>query len=100
MGGDLLVGNFGDGAIHAYDPVTGDLHETLQDRNGNPLAIDGLWSLRFGNGGNGGDAARLYFTAGPDEESNGLLGSLTAVPEPSTLLLALPLLGFLRRRPR
>jgi uncharacterized protein (TIGR03118 family) len=100
VGGDLLVGNFGDGAIHAYDPVTGVFHETLQDPDGNPLAIDGLWALRFGNGGNGGDAAKLYFTAGPDEESNGLFGSLTAVPEPATLLLALPLLGLVRRRRR
>ena len=47
---DLLVGNFGDGEIHAYDPTTGALLGTISDKNGNPLVEDGLWALQFGNG--------------------------------------------------
>jgi uncharacterized protein (TIGR03118 family) len=98
VGGSLLVGNFGDGRIHAYDPLTGALLETLLDTGGNPIVIDGLWGLRFGNGGSGGDPGTLYFTAGPEDESRGLFGQVT-VPEPSTfLLLASGLLGVARRR--
>lgn len=88
FGGDLLVGNFGDGMIHAYDPLTGAAEGALLAADGTPLAIDGLWSLDFGNGGKGGASNALYFTAGPDDEAHGLFGSLTAVPEPSTFALA------------
>jgi len=76
FGGDLLVGNFGDGKINAFDPATGAMLGTLQDAGGNPIAIDGLWALIFGNGGNGGDKNTLYFTAGPGGEQHGLFGSL------------------------
>src|SRR5882724_5826795 len=95
VGGDLLVGNFGDGLIHAYDPTSGALKETLGDPLGNPLAIDGLWGLRFGNGAGSGSATTLYFTAGPDGESHGLFGDLVVSPEPSTWLLMLSSLGLL-----
>jgi len=74
--GDLLVGNFGDGKINAFNPTTGAMLGTLQDANGNPIVIDGLWALIFGNGGSGGDKNTLYFTAGPGGESHGLFGSL------------------------
>jgi uncharacterized protein (TIGR03118 family) len=74
--GALLVGNFGDGAINAFDPVTGAFLGTLADAAGNPIKIDGLWSIRFGNGGQGGDPNVLYFTAGPNQEAHGLFGSL------------------------
>lgn len=77
---DLLVGNFGDGLINAYDPTTGALVGTLQDASGKNLAIPGLWSLYFGNGGNGGDKDTLYFTAGPGGEKHGILGSIQANP--------------------
>jgi len=102
LAGDLLVGNFGDGLIHAYD-AAGTLVETLMDTGTNPIMIEGLWGLRFGNGGNGGDPSTLYFTAGPDDESHGLFGmlSVAATPEPSDLaLLTLGLggLAFSRRR--
>ncbi len=78
--GALLVGNFGDGKINAYNPTTGALMGTLNDPHGNPVSIDGLWSLNFGNNGKNTDPATLYFTAGPDDESHGLLGSIQAAP--------------------
>ena len=95
VGGALLVGNFGDGRINAYNPNTGTFVETLQDANGNPLVIDGLWGLAFGNGGSAGPTGTLYFTAGPGDESHGLFGELTPVPEPATwLLTGFSLLGI------
>lgn len=76
----LLIGNFGDGQIHAFDPLTGNLAGTLLDSAGNPIWIDGLWALEFGGGNsNSGAASELFFTAGPDDESNGLFGKLAAV---------------------
>jgi uncharacterized protein (TIGR03118 family) len=99
FGGDLLVGNFGDGLIHAYDPSTGALVGTLSDTSGNPIAIDGLWALQFGNGAAAGPTSTLFFTAGPDDESNGLFGTLVTAPEPATWLVALTgLLPLIRRR--
>jgi uncharacterized protein (TIGR03118 family) len=81
----LLIGNFGDGTIHAFDPATGTLKGTLNDVKGATIAIQGLWSLNFGNGGRGGDTATLYFTAGiggngDPVESHGLFGSIQAAP--------------------
>jgi uncharacterized protein (TIGR03118 family) len=81
---DLLVGNFGDGTINAYDSTTFAFMGKLLDEQGNPISIDGLWDLGFGNGANGGDKHGLYFTAGPDDEANGLFGELH-VPEPFTV---------------
>ena len=99
VGGDLLVGNFGDGSIHAYNPATGALIETLRNANGDPLGIDGLWALEFGNGGNGGPKSTLFFTAGPGGESHGLFGRLTTAPEPATWLLSgFSLLALMVRR--
>lgn len=72
----LLVSNFGDGSISAFDPLTGNYLGTMQDGNGNNVFIDGLWGLQFGNGGNGGDATTLYFAAAPAGGQHGLFGSL------------------------
>jgi uncharacterized protein (TIGR03118 family) len=89
LGGSLLVGNFGDGLIHAYDPTTGNLIETLSDRLGNPLIIDGLWALQFGHGvSNNGPTDTLFFTAGPNDETGGLFGNIVPAPEPATWLFA------------
>jgi uncharacterized protein (TIGR03118 family) len=78
-GGDpvLLVGNFGNGRVHAYDATNGTWLGQLKDPDGEPIAIDGLWALRVGNGGNGGLAGTVYFSAGPFGETHGIFGSLT-----------------------
>jgi uncharacterized protein (TIGR03118 family) len=78
LGGDLLVGNFGDGAIHAYDPATGAPIGQLTNTDGNPIRINGLWALRFGNG-TFGTADSLVFTAGIGDEAHGLLGEIIPV---------------------
>jgi uncharacterized protein (TIGR03118 family) len=85
FGGDLLIGNFGDGRINAFDPVTGAFRGQLTNGSGNPITIKGLWGLRFGNGGSGGDPNTLYFAAGiPGPggrvEDHGLFGSISVVP--------------------
>ena len=90
---DLLVGNFGDGWINAYDPATGAFAGTLQDANGGDIVIPGLWALVFGNGGSGGDKDTLYFTAGPGGQKHGLLGSISANPNLVSLLNAAQITG-------
>jgi uncharacterized protein (TIGR03118 family) len=82
FGGDLLVGNFGDGRITAFHrwptgiwTPAGQLRDSA---TGNPIVIDGLWALQFGNNGLAGPAGTLFFTAGPDGESHGLFGSITS----------------------
>lgn len=74
----LLIGNFGDGTIHAFNEVSGKLEGTLLDTNGDALSIDGLWALSFGgDNAKSGLATELFFTAGPNDESDGLFGKIT-----------------------
>ncbi|MGH8797785.1 MAG: TIGR03118 family protein, partial [Caldimonas sp.] len=95
MAGALLVGNFGDGRINAYDATTDAFLGQVLDAANAPLAIDGLWAISPGNDGNAGSSARLYYTAGPGDEAHGVFGVLTPVPEPSAALLLLAgLLGL------
>lgn len=86
----LLVGNFGDGTINAFNPLTGAPVGTLADPGSSLLINDGLWGLTFGNGGNGGNLGSLYLTAGGSQESSGLFARIDApgrVPEPGTTWL-------------
>lgn len=75
----ILIGNFGDGTIHAFNAVTGKFEGTLLNPNGSVLTIDGLWAIAFGNDATAGSALKLYFTSGPDGESHGILGNITPV---------------------
>jgi uncharacterized protein (TIGR03118 family) len=77
--GDLLVGNFGNGRISAYKENTPGhwvYKGQLKTANGQPIAIDGLWAIAFGNGSQAGPTSTLYVLAGPTNESHGLFGSV------------------------
>jgi uncharacterized protein (TIGR03118 family) len=76
----LLVGNFGDGAIHAYDPASGALVGQLTTATGSPLIILGLWDLKIGPAGTTDLSQTLFFTAGPAGEADGLFGKLEVAP--------------------
>ena len=76
--GNILIGNFGDGTIGAYDATTGAFRGFLNDANKAPVSIPGLWDLKFGVGT--APATSLYFSAGPNGETHGLIGTLTPIP--------------------
>lgn len=103
----LLVSNFGDGTIACLDPATLMAFDYLRDLSGDPIVIEGIWGLVFGNGASLGRADALYFAAGPRDETDGLFGRITvATPQPNpAALLAVGLAGAVlgsrwRRRPR
>ena len=75
--GDILVGNFKNGRINAFD-AQGNFEGELRQPDGQTMVIDGLWALAFG-GGAKSSPEQLFFTAGPDDESNGLFGVINAV---------------------
>src|ERR1700730_2603320 len=76
--GKILIGNFGDGKINAFEDDGRHIGE-LKDAHGKPLVIDGLWTLTLG-GGRGSSSDALYFTAGPNKEIDGLFGTISPVP--------------------
>jgi uncharacterized protein (TIGR03118 family) len=87
FGGDLLVGNFGDGRINAYRRGAAGwaFDGTLRDARGRPVVVDGLWGLAFGNGRLAGPRDTLFFSSGPHEwrgateqSVHGLLGSIAS----------------------
>ena len=80
LSGRLLIGQFGSGEIASFDPVTGNFHGLLRGPHGQPLSIDGLWALRFGNGAAAGPTNTLFFTAGIEDEEHGLFGKITPIP--------------------
>jgi uncharacterized protein (TIGR03118 family) len=82
FGGDLLIGNFGDGVINAFDPNTFAMVGQLQNAAGAAITNTGLWEIFFGQSG-AGDPNTLYFAAGINGEKDGLFGSL-AVAAPAT----------------
>ena len=75
----ILVGNFRGDNVAAFNPVTGKFLGNMLNPDGSTLLIGGLWALRFGNDGGSGSATTLFFTAGPNGETDGLLGTLTPV---------------------
>jgi uncharacterized protein (TIGR03118 family) len=76
----LLVGNFGDGTISAFDLRNGTFAGQLRTGNGQVLQIDGLWGIAFGNGFRAQFTDTLFFAAGPNDESNGLYGMIESAP--------------------
>lgn len=105
LSNDLLVGNFGNGEILGYDPTTGAFLGTLDDTHGNPIVNPFLWALETRTGGNSVDLGAVYFTAGIDNQNDGLFGKIDPVPEPTTIvetasgLIALALMKLRRRLP-
>jgi uncharacterized protein (TIGR03118 family) len=101
---DLLVGNFGNSRINAFDPTTGAFLGNVTDSLGNPALLSnatdvpGLWGLAFGNGTAGFDPNTLYFTSGDNAQFDGLFGAITAVPEPTAGGFLLGLAAFMVRR--
>ena len=95
LGGDLLIGQFGDGQILAYDPTTDAFLGTLDGRNGMPIVNPFLWALEFRTGGKNVNTDALYFTAGYNNQLDGLFGEITPAPEPGTITLLLAAMGSL-----
>ena len=79
----LLIGNFGDGSISAFDPKNYTPRGQLKGSNGMTLKIEGLWGIAFGNGFANQPVNTLFFAAGPDDEAHGLYGRIDP-PAPST----------------
>ncbi len=80
FGSDILIGNFGNGQINAFNPTTGSYIGTLESAPDTRLANSGLWALEFGNGSAGSRSDTLYFTAGIQNEKAGLFGAIHATP--------------------
>ena len=104
FGSDLLIGNFGNGEINAYNPTTMSFVGTLDNADGNPIINPFLWALETRTGGPGVDPNAVYFTAGINGERDGLFGEIApSIPEPATLietasgLIAFALMKFRRR---
>jgi len=81
IAGALLVGNFGNGRIHAYDAENGRFEGVLRNAHGDAITIDGLWGLMPGNGV-AADPQQIIFSAGPDGEQHGLVGVLQGKATP------------------
>lgn len=75
----ILIGQFRGFNIAAFNPATGKFLGNLLNPDSSTLLIDGLWALRFGNDASAGPASKLFFTAGPNDETNGLFGTLTPI---------------------
>jgi uncharacterized protein (TIGR03118 family) len=87
--GDLLIGNFGNGQILAYDPTTSNnFLGTVNDANGSPIVLPNLWALDFRSATSGFNPNALFFTAGINGQQDGLFGEIEVAPEPGTLVMA------------
>jgi uncharacterized protein (TIGR03118 family) len=85
--GDILVGNFGDGTISAFDPQSLLFEGTINGLSGSPIVNSGLWALNFRAVGSGFDPNALFITAGINGEANGLFAEIQQAPEPGTFLM-------------
>lgn len=95
LSGALLIGNFGDGKINGYDPGTGAIMGVLNDSTGAAIATPGLWGIAFGNDANNQPHNTLFFTAGTNDEANGVfgridLGGAPALNQPPVATLSVP----------
>jgi uncharacterized protein (TIGR03118 family) len=82
---DVLVGNFGDGTIAAYDPKTWAFKGFITDESGNTISNPGLWEIVFGQGKPGvGNPNTLYFAAGLEGGTGGLFGTITVASSKAT----------------
>ncbi len=103
FGNDLLIGNFGNGEIDVYDPTTDAFLGTLDGNDGVPLVNGALWALETRAPGGTFDPNAVYFTAGINDEADGLFGEITLTPEPATIVetatgvIALAFAGLRRR---
>jgi uncharacterized protein (TIGR03118 family) len=97
-GGQLLIGNFGDGRITAFDLTTSETRGQIADLGDTPIVIDGLWGITSGAGGTAGSPDVLYFAAGPDDEAHGLYGRIITVST-LTATAALPTADESQRAP-
>ena len=88
----LLIGNFGDGKINAFDPSTGQLVGTVKDSGGTAFAVPGLWGIAFGNDGNNQPHNTLFYAAGTNDEANGAYGRIDPGATPP-ILNAPPVVG-------
>jgi uncharacterized protein (TIGR03118 family) len=79
--GDLLVGNFGDGTINAYDLKTDMSMGALRGVDDKPIVIGDLWTIKPGNNGAAGSSGNIFFSAGVQGEAQGLFGSLSPIPD-------------------
>ncbi len=79
FGGDLLVGNFGNGLIHAFGLFSGVPRGALLNEQHQPIQIDDLWALKFGTATTGGTGT-LLFSAGINDQNDGLVGAINPVP--------------------
>jgi len=83
LSNQLLIGDFGNGHINAYNPTTGELIDKVRNPLGQAIVIDGLWSLRVGSNTDGSPnfgPNTVFFTAGPNGEQDGLFGAITSAP--------------------
>ena len=104
--GDLLIGQFGNGEILAYNPSNDAFLGTLNGKNGQPIINPFLWALDVRTGGSAVNLNAVYFTSGYNNQKDGLFGAITVAPEPGTITLFLAAVGSLgtghlvRRRKR
>jgi len=85
LSGALLVGNFGDGTINAFDPSSGTYWATLSDSSDHPISVSGLWGLSFGNDHQSQPHNTLFYTAGVNDEADGIYGRIDLGATPPTL---------------